>query len=161
MGSASHWRGQSEGQRPGAVVHARGWPRRTPRGWLSPAPKRRETSDPCRAETPTSIASRPACDQAYVRRPRVPAPEQRDHVLGRSGFMAARVRRYRTQTPARQQAQWWRQGPAECVYTPALRYRKAAEAFPTQLSGPGKWTVPAAGAMWRRANARSVPSPRP
>ena len=42
MGSARHWRGQSGRQRPGAVVHARGRPRRTPRGWLSPAPKRRE-----------------------------------------------------------------------------------------------------------------------
>ena len=125
MGSARHWRDKSEGQRPGAVVHARGRPRRTPRGWLSPAPKRRETSDSCCAETPASLASRPVYDQAYVRRPRAPAPEQRDHVLRRSGFVAPRVRRYRTQAPARQQAQWWRQGPAKGIYTPTLRYRPA------------------------------------
>ena len=147
MGSARHWRGQSEGQRPGAVVCARGRPRRTPRGWLSPVPKRRETSDPYCAKTPASLASRPACNQACARRPRVPAPEQRDHGLRRSGFVAARVRRYRTQAPTRQQAQWWRQGPAKCVYTPALWYRTVTEALPTQLSGPGKSTVPAAGAM--------------
>ena len=108
-----------------------------------------------------SPASRPACDQAYVRRPHVPAPEQRDHELGRLGFVAAQVRRDRTQAPARQRAQWWRQGSAECICTPALRYRTATEALPTQLSGPGKSTVPAAGAMRRRASARSAPSPRP
>ena len=147
MGSARHWRGRSESQRPGAVVHARGTPRGTPRGWLSPAPKRRETSNPCCAETPASLASRPACDQAYVRRPYVPVPEQRDHGLVRSGFVAVRVRRYQTQASARQQAQWWRQGPAECICTPALRHRAATEALPTQLSGPGQSTVPAAGAM--------------
>ena len=61
--------------------------------------------------------------------------------------MAARVRRYRTQAPVRKKAQWWRQGSTECVCNPALRYRTATEALPTQLSGPGKPTVPAAGAM--------------
>ena len=139
--------GRSEGQRPGVAVRACGRPRRAPRGWLSPAPKRCETSDPCCAETPVSLEFRPACDQACASRPRVPATQQRDHGLRRSGLVAVRVRRYRTQAPARQQTKWWRQGPAECVYTPALRYRAATEALPTQLSGPGKSTVPAAGAM--------------
>ena len=90
------------GQRPGAAVHARGRPCRTPRGWLSLTPKRRETSGPCCAETPALLAFRPACDQACARRPRVPAPEQRDHGLRRSGFVAARAWRYPTQAPAQQ-----------------------------------------------------------
>ena len=147
MGSARHWREQSEGQRSGAVVHARGRPHRTPRGWLSPTPKRRETLDPRCADNPASLASRPACDQAYVCPPHLQVSEQRDHGLGRSGFVAARMRCYRTQAPARQRAQWWRQGPAEYICTPACWYGTVADALPTQRSGPGKSTVPVAGAM--------------
>ena len=60
-----------------AVANARERPRRTLLGWLSPAPKRRETLNPYCAETPASLACRPACDQVCGRRPHVPAPEQR------------------------------------------------------------------------------------
>ena len=37
-------------------------------------------------------------------------------------------------------------GSAQCVHSPACRYRTATGAFPTQPTGPGKSTVPAAGA---------------